>query len=643
MGPDYNINLNFLPIEGEAFAITAYRRPCASPSEPRPTAEASAYRLPLLPNDKTDWQRFWVTPGYVEGFQKVTLDSDSNFDLTRRFVFRALKNAVVSQRNASEYRIREGGFIQELSLVMQTHPEGDETLVIQPYTLRASRQTGFLVDFHFSLRKGSSLNRRVLQLSLSLDRNLRRNLDYCLDRAAKIRSFLDRCWPVFEAITVDGATAPLSVSKDFAAMPADRLRSKVYVFAAGKESRSQFMGLREFGPLHPLDGPPTLLFIFREQDRQAARLLATSLRGMKQRGQFSFPGFKALFKSELDISPKPIILPDLSERSMETALGQFRAEATVTARLLPVLVLPNLEENGYLAHKAFFTHAGLPTQVCTLRILEDEDTLKWAIANLALQVFCKAGGQPWKVRPTSERSLTIGISQSHRSRIVGERREIEKYFAFSILTDSSGLFQRIQVLGESPDRSTYLAELRSNLGRVLEESADAFNRVVIHTSFRLRHEEIYAIRNTVRDIAASNLSACRFAVIKVNHKNRFFGVNRSVNSLVPYEATRVRLGPREYLVWFEGIYPDKPNVTKAFAGPTHLEFLPVEKEEAKPAEERELLQDLVNLSGANWRGFNAKSAPVSTFYCHLVADLVQDFNERNLPLPEVPAIRPWFL
>jgi hypothetical protein len=96
-------------------------------------------------------------------------------------------------------------------------------------------------------------------------------------------------------------------------------------------------------------------------------------------------------------------------------------------------------------------------------------------------------------------------------------------------------------------------------------------------------------------------------------------------------------------VWFEGIYPDKPNVTKVFPGPTHLQFLRVEKERSEAAEERELLQDLVNLSGANWRGFNAKSAPVSVFYCHLVADLVHDFNERDLPLPEVPDIRPWFL
>lgn len=445
-------------------------------------------------------------------------------------------------------------------------------------------------------------------------------------------------------MTLPGDSTPLRVSKEFVSLPAERLRSKVYVFAGDKESKSQFTGLRDFGPLQPLDQPPRLLFVFREQDRVAARRLASSLKGLKQRGQFNFPGFKDLFKATLDIDPAPVILPDLSAKSMEIALKSAEVVRKDLPQVLPVIVLPNDEDNGYLAQKAHFSHAGMPTQVSTLRILEDEESLKWAIGNLALQIFCKAGGKPWKVRPTAERSLIIGISQSHKCRLIDEQLHIDRYFAFSVLTDSSGLFQQIQVLGDSADHSTYISALRGNLRKVLEENTGAFNRVVIHTSFKLKHEEIKAIQQTAHDVAAATDRAkCRFSVIKVNHKSRFFGVNRSVNSLVPFEATRVRLSSSEHLVWFEGIYPDKPNVTKVFPGPTHLQFLRMNDDPAEPAEQRELLQDLVNLSGANWRGFNAKSAPVSVFYCHLVAELVHDFHERGLPMPAVQDIRPWFL
>ncbi len=642
---EYRIHLNFLPVEMSGTIFTVYRRKRTSPQEPRPTPEANAYKLPAVSADEKEWESYWVVPEPIEGFEAFDFQPGWNGDIARRIIFGCLRRSIESQLKATEYRFPDKSFIHEVSLVMQSHPEGNEELVIEPYALKVSRQIGFLVDFHFRLGEDVPYSRRIMQLSLSLDKNGRRNFDYYVDRSSKIKQFLDRRWSIFERMTQPNSSEPLRTSKDFVVLPAERLRSKVYVFAGEKESRSQFAGLRDFGPLQPLSLPPRLLFVFREQDRQAARRLALSLKGLKQRGQYNFPGFRDLFKVALDIDADPVILPDLSAQSMESALKHAEAVRSDSSQVLPVIVLPNDENNGYLDQKAHFSHAAMPTQVCTLRILEDEESLKWAIGNLALQIFCKAGGKPWKVRPTSEHSLIIGISQSHKCRVIDNKTHTEKYFAFSVLTDSSGLFQQIQVLGDSPDHVTYIRALRDNLKKVLEESAGHFNRVVIHTSFKLRHEEIRAIQQTTHDVAAATDRAkCRFSVIKVNQKSRFFGINRSVNSLVPFEATKVRLGPHEHLVWFEGIYPDKPNVTKAFPGPTHLQFLRVNDETpAEAAEQRELLQDLVNLSGANWRGFNAKSSPVSVFYCHLVADLVHDFHERGLPMPAVQDIRPWFL
>ena len=283
-----------------------------------------------------------------------------------------------------------------------------------------------------------------------------------------------------------------------------------------------------------------------------------------------------------------------------------------------------------------------PSQVCTLGVIQDENTLRWSVANIALQIFCKAGGLPWKVRPVGERNLIIGISQSHKLRKTGTETSVEKYFSFSILTDSSGLFQKIQVLGESENEKAYLDQLRTNLKEVLKNAAEEFSRVVVHTSFKLKYHEIDEIQRVVQETANQTTDGgSRFAVVKVNHRSRFFGANRRVNSLVPFEGTRVKLGHGEYLVWFEGIFPDKPTVTKAFPGPTHIQFLRVTEDQN--ISDEILLQDLVNLSGANWRGFNAKSSPVSIFYCHLVADMVHDFQQRGLPLPAVQDLRPWFL
>lgn len=640
---DYRIHLNFIAVDVRGLRCRVYRRTRASDQEERPLAIAAAHSLPLNDPAEDNWPSYWVVSEQAEGFEPFDYDYSWNPDLSRRILFDSLKRSVVANLTADQYEFPENSFIQEVSLIMKTHDEGAETLEIQPYTLKATRQIGFLVDFHFRKAASVEFNRKVQQLSLSLDRNFRRNVDYYADRTAKLRAFLQERWHVFEELKLPGTNTALNIRKEFVALPAERLRPKVYVFAGGKEGRSQFTGLRDFGPLEPLRAPPRLLFAFREQDRTAARRLAMAISGQKQRGQFNFPGFQKLFASAVHIDSDPIVLPDLSSGSMETALVRAKAAQTDDSEIVPVIVLPYGDDNGYLQQKAYFSHAGLPTQVCTLKVLQDEESLKWSIANIALQIFCKAGGRPWKVRPTADRSLIIGISQSHKLKKVDGKRQVEKYFAFSVLTDSSGLFQKIQVLGDETDHGAYLAALSANLKQALEQNAGAFQRVVIHTSFKLKHDEIRAIQKVTREVASADHGQCRFSVIKVNQHNRFFGTNRSVNSLVPYEATKVRLGPHEYLVWFEGIFPDKPNVTKAFPGPTHLQFLKVEEDGTSPAEERELLQDIVNLSGANWRGFNAKSAPVSVFYCHLVAKLVHNFHEQGLPMPAVQDIQPWFL
>jgi hypothetical protein len=562
MKDDYRILLNFLPVVGTLPSFRVYRRPRAA-AEPRPDESTAAYSLF---SGATGGERatYWVKGEPAEGYVEYLAAPEENHDLTRWALCRALQDAARQTLQSDQYVIDEGRFLREVALVMRTHPEGEERLLIQPYTLRATNQVGCLADYHFHLKAGVPFSRRVQQLSLSLDRHFKRNLDCYLDRDAKVRSSLKERAALFSALRLPGTSVAVRLSAELVSLPARRLRSKVYIFANNRDSKSQFAGLRDYGPLQPLAAPPNLLFLFREQDRVAARTLATALRGAKGKETVNFPGFQALFKTELQIDAQPVVLRDLGAAAMADALGEVEARRATAPNTLPVLVLPEGGDNGYLAHKAGFAHAGIPTQVCTLRVIQDPNALKWAIANIALQVFCKAGGQPWKVRPTAEPTLVIGVSQSHKIRETGEARHVEKYFAFTVMTDNSGLFQKIQVLGEGGDKAEYLRQLRENLRVILAEASQRFNRVVVHTSFKLRREEMDAIQKSVTEAAGQQGgNPCRFAVVKVNHKCRFFGVNPQVNSLVPYEGTAVKLGFREYLVWFEGIFPDKPTVTRA--------------------------------------------------------------------------------
>lgn len=633
------LKLNFLPVEDGLSEFVVYRK-LRLPQDHRAN---DVFGFSLPEDRQSDIRRdFWVSLSPLDGFESFTASAFDNAHLTRRVLFSGLCESARQYLEDHQFELPSRSYFEEIAFNFDRHPEGVEQLHVQPYLLRQSKKFGWLLDYHFRKDDGIDFSRRVQQLSLSLDANYKRNLDCYLDRYNKIQSFLNKRRDVFDRVQLPSASIAITTSEVFLDCPSRRLLTKNYIFGGMRENRSQFGGLQQFGPLARVPAIPRLLFAFRERDRPAARRLAIALQGSKNQERFSFPGFEGLFKTQIEIDKNPIVLDDLSHASFTTALERVKQDRAANPTVVPIFVLPDGDDNGYMNQKAIFASEGIPTQTCTLKVINDEYTLKWSIANIALQIFCKAGGQPWKVRPTKQRSLIIGISQSHKLYRTEKGTQVEKYFAFSVMTDNSGLFQRLQVLGENGSKEAYLQSLESNLKKTLEDESQEFSQVVIHTSFKLKHEEMKVIERSVQLASkGSSASGCRFAVVKVNHKNRFFAFNTDVNSLVPFEGSIVKLGGGEYLIWFEGILADKPTVNKAFTGPTHVSFLYRSSHDS--IADDALLQDLVNLSGANWRGFNAKSAPVSVFYCQLVADLVQDFQNNELPLPKVQDLRPWFL
>lgn len=112
--------------------------------------------------------------------------------------------------------------------------------------------------------------------------------------------------------------------------------------------------------------------------------------------------------------------------------------------------------------------------------------------------------------------------------------------------------------------------------------------------------------------------------------------------MVPYESSYVKISGKEFLVWFEGLQYHNPNIRKKVERPLHIEFI-YPKDGLSETQKRDYLQDAVNLSGANWRGFNAKSLPVSVYYAYLVASYLKEFRALGLQEIDLEAINPWFL
>ena len=70
-------------------------------------------------------------------------------------------------------------------------------------------------------------------------------------------------------------------------------------------------------------------------------------------------------------------------------------------------------ERPYYEAKASFARLGIPTQMVTAELLQNDRKFGWSVASIALAVFAKLGGIPWVVEsPAVDKDLIIGVGRA---------------------------------------------------------------------------------------------------------------------------------------------------------------------------------------------------------------------------------------
>jgi len=644
MQQDTQIALNFFPLSQQDFSFSVYRVKYQQEKKSEGFAACFKHKLPQIPlaeiaDGEMLYADYWVSFVQDSEFEAYLCQPRTNDHLTVAFLFEVLKKNCKEVLAPSEYLI-EDRFVRRIGFVLRQHREGNETVWLEPYFLRASKTFGFLADFEFRKYSEEPFNKKIQYLSLSLDRNFRENKNFYVDRFEKlqlfVRSFHSKLFPLRYS-----DRHSIDINTTLSRLDAPTLSMKRYIFANDKKANSQFTGIKECGPLRSVKDDVLLYFVYRPADKPLSYDLYRALRGDSYA---TFAGMKQMFGYELGqrhVSGVPV--DDFTPEKIECALDVIKSAAK-NRLVVPIIIVPwhkgddgSLADDNYYRLKYCFLSQNLPTQFVSLSTLQDKNRLKWSISNIGLGIFAKMGGYPWKVEPQNDKCLIIGVGQSHK--VVNG--QIKKYYAYSILTDSSGLYEDLRVLSRSTSEDTYLEQLSSNLTQVLTDYSDRFNKFAIHTTFSIRKSELEAIQRVIK-IYSSEKKSTEFVVLKFNDFNKFFGYSPSSNSMVPFESSFVRLSSREYLVWFEGLQFHNPNISRRIGGPIHIDFIYPERDLDEQMK-RNYLQDSLNLSGANWRGFNAKSLPVSIYYAHLVARYLREFDRLGLDEIELSNLTPWFL
>jgi len=636
------IQLNFLSISPDNFSFLIYRQEYASLSKP-----SSLYRA-KLPTDRvsTEYKEYWVSLTEEVGFEKFLCEGRDNPYLTQWAIWqRFLQKATGSLSSSEHFQNSHNEFVKSIDFVLARHAEGHEVVEVQPYYLKAESKFGFLVNFAFRARQGSPYSISVQQLSLSLDKFGKSNVNYYSDQFDKINQFIQRFRARLFPFHVDLAEA-LDIDDNLLKLTSRSLRTKSYVFGAGKEAIHQFSGIARHGAFKTLEEEPLLVCIFRQPHRDAANEFYKYITGQKNRDHFT--GMSELFGVDLHANNfKPIVLIDLSKESLDKVLvdiqayrREFPSRAIIGVFLLDQKDdMPSSGFSPYHYLKYLFTSQCLPLQTIRIEKLMDPRVFQWSVANVALQIFSKLGGIPWKVKPSNEKCLIFGIGSAHKKDSDGH---ILKYFAYSVCLDSSGVYRKINVLGNSQNRTNYIEELRTNIQQSIEENVDnSIEKCVIHLPFKIRRDEMNYIEQGVRQVSG-RYEHIQFQFIKINTHNKFFGFADN-NTKIPTESTYVQLARDEFLVWFEGLQPGKNSVRTRVGNPVHIQFM--NSAEVQQDQMMRYLQDIINLSGANWRGFNAKLVPVSIFYPNLIAKFIAEFYKFN-PNGDIDLSNyalPWFL
>jgi hypothetical protein len=426
-------------------------------------------------------------------------------------------------------------------------------------------------------------------------------------------------------------------------MPSPRLR-----FGEGIPSRASeqaYGGLRRFGAFSLHDFRPEgahFLLVYPKEFEHYAQLLREKLFD----GLGNYPGFKRLFGLPAEFCS------EITEYVIEDGTGGADTADLYRRRLsewaqsseqepdLAIVIHPHSDrwetETPYYVAKAFFGGRGIPTQMVTSDLLIDERKLGWSLANIALASFAKLGGWPWVVDARDGGSdLVVGIGRADIKDGEGRRR----IFGYAVGFVSNGAYLDISSFPPVADESDYQERLTDAIAETLKtiQSDQPPTRVVIHLAKRTGWMEINASEAALK---IAGYSTVPIAFLRVDDSSLYEFMDGGQATYAAPKGLAVRLSERRALVQTEGA----TNHGSA-RRPLLLEL--DQRSTVDPDDLGLLTLQVFRLAHANWRGFNARSKPVTLLYGERLAELAGYLSQAGEwdPATLKPELRrrPWFL
>ncbi len=382
-------------------------------------------------------------------------------------------------------------------------------------------------------------------------------------------------------------------------------------FATDSRSRR---GIQKFGPYDAglFSQRQLTCGIIYSSGAQAER--DALVNGLLRGDTANFPGFAPFFRVHLNFDQQ------LDRCIRGTSLErEFRQAATYLASRscdLAFVITSRSNPAIYRACKAILLSNGIPCQVVTADKLRNTGQRPWILGNISLAAYAKVGGTPWVVAdPTGGQQLVMGVSRA--------QDESKRYVVgFVTLFNQDGDFLLLHAKTPVVQWNDYVSSLQDLIIEAYQDYQTHFGTpqsLIIHFHKRPGYRELEAVNGALREIETS----LPYALLHLNEFSLFRVFDTAHSSYIPPSGLQVDLSQRRALLLLDGL----EGGTRSRRGVPNVWDISMDKRSTMSVDEfPHLVQQIHRFARVNWRGFNARSTPVTINYSKLICDLVLEIG-----------------
>ena len=504
---------------------------------------------------------------------------------------------------------------------------------------RTREQIGDFLAFKLGEQKATGLFKNLRE-----DRKGRDRPSFFFSEASKFASWFseDKAQPrSYENNDGFYFTVTMNNRFDGASIPLHRT-SLIFDYGPGASESTPFAGLSKFGPFNAARferNDLRVLVIFHPQSRGAVTQFLKRLIDGIPESQLFQRGLKALFrltsvqhvlkdvKNFLPESYEEVVdeaVRDADSRGFDVAL----VECPEGSKIIP----PNL--NPYYRARARLMSYGIPTQGVTDQHLRaSQATLQWTLGPMALQIYAKVGGTPWRLPATQsvDREILVGIGNSlerpnlwagaEQSRVVG----ITTFF----LGDGSYVLgERLRSVPYMEYFDELLKALKTSINTVAQEYAwndgDTV-RIVFHIFKPIKHIEADVVARLVESFPQFKILFA-FVTISTEHPWMMFRDastrDGKTNVTLCERGDNLILDSHNCLLQIRGDR-DRPNKNQRPPYPVSIRV----HEKSTYKDLKFIAQQIHDFAYLSWRSFFPAETPVTVFYSSLIASESSKLNK----------------